>query len=190
MTLILSSTVPKAEKELCFIMFTVFFHDFLPIACFRNLCCLFQLSFCAHLCCTFLDDLSISCRRIHISNCPTPKQLPYFIRIVSEYSPNWSGLPHCLPISFAFLTSIHLAYDKVLSRTQIFIRVFLPLVDFPSQQKIREKKKQWNLKCNICICINLGLLFFKLSRWEHIFKEIVKSKFCSKWNLDFIFIHG
>lgn len=103
MTLILSFTIPKAEKELCFIMFTVFFHDFLPIACFRNLYCLFQLSFCAHLCCTFLDDLSISCRRIHISNCPTPKQLPYFIRIVSEYSPNWSGLPHCLPISFAFL---------------------------------------------------------------------------------------
>lgn len=36
MILILSSTVPKAEDKLCFIMFTVFFGDFLPIACFQN----------------------------------------------------------------------------------------------------------------------------------------------------------
>lgn len=60
MVLILSSIIPKAEKELCFLMFTVFFCNFLPIACFQNLPCTvsFNPASCTHLCCAVPEDLS------------------------------------------------------------------------------------------------------------------------------------
>lgn len=110
MVLILSCTIPKAGKELCFLMFPVSFCDFQPV-CFQNLPCIlsFTAAFCTHLCCVLSDDSSHFLQENPHIQWPNPNITAIFYVNCFTVFANRNGSLHCLLIIFAFLNRIHLA---------------------------------------------------------------------------------
>lgn len=149
MILILSSIIPKAEKELHFIIFTVFFFPVSIAYClFSKLASYFLLqpSFLyTHLCCEVPDNcFHFLQKKLHIQ-LPNPTiatfskthfwRFPKLKWITSLCSQclcflKWNS-SYCTPYSLL---------QGIIQNTHVSVRVFLPLANFPFNKKLERRK--------------------------------------------------
>lgn len=133
MILILSSLIPKAEKELHFIMFTVFFFLYFLFLVFRTCIVWFPSHDCSRQLFSLLGREAAYPASQFYNNC---------FRIFPKLKWITSLCSHCLCFlkwNSSYCTPYSLL-QGIIQNTQIPVRVFLPLANFPFNKKLERRK--------------------------------------------------